>query len=65
MDLGLAVAPYLGAWIETAEALGISATAKYVAPYLGAWIETILACHLVFLTSMSHHTWVRGLKQVD
>ena len=37
------VAPYVGAWIETAEfdAIGMEAT---VAPYVGAWIETRHPC---------------------
>ncbi len=39
MDLGLAVAPYLGAWIETFEETQ-QVQEKIVAPYLGAWIET-------------------------
>ena len=35
-----AVAPYVGAWIETNSAIPI--TFEYVvAPYVGAWIETI------------------------
>ena len=33
------VAPYVGAWIETAAAAGVS-NAVAVAPYVGAWIET-------------------------
>ena len=36
---GYAVAPYVGAWIETAMATGIYCVAT-VAPYVGAWIET-------------------------
>ena len=36
----LAVAPYVGAWIETIEAQ-IAEQEKKVAPYVGAWIETI------------------------
>ena len=34
------VAPYVGAWIETALA-AIAAQNPEVAPYVGAWIETI------------------------
>ena len=41
MDLGLAVAPYLGAWIETLKTCTTGSIRK-VAPYLGAWIETRL-----------------------
>ena len=33
------VAPYVGAWIETAKA-GMIVPVKAVAPYVGAWIET-------------------------
>ena len=36
-----AVAPYVGAWIETAGAKSIL-SAPWVAPYVGAWIETRL-----------------------
>ena len=56
------VAPYMGAWIETAIAFILLATAS-VAPYMGAWIEThqnkVLNIH-----EMSHPIWVRGLKQI-
>ena len=41
MDLGLAVAPYLGAWIETTTPATYRVN-TYVAPYLGAWIETMI-----------------------
>ena len=36
------VAPYVGAWIETAS-LAESGLVKCVAPYVGAWIETDFA----------------------
>ena len=32
-----------------------------VAPYVGAWIETVILIYLT-ATSLSHPTWVRGLK---
>ena len=35
-----AVAPYVGAWIETCVNT-ISVISAYVAPYVGAWIETL------------------------
>ena len=34
-----AVAPYVGAWIETKAAYRVCQT-RGVAPYVGAWIET-------------------------
>ena len=33
------VAPYVGAWIETQEVIGLGPSGS-VAPYVGAWIET-------------------------
>ena len=33
------VAPYVGAWIETA-LVNVDDATKIVAPYVGAWIET-------------------------
>ena len=36
----LGVAPYVGAWIETAQPRR-SALRRLVAPYVGAWIETM------------------------
>ena len=35
----LAVAPYVGAWIETL-LIGVRMELIIVAPYVGAWIET-------------------------
>ena len=54
------VAPYVGAWIETFKSINMEIKVK-VAPYVGAWIETSTATS-GFLPSMSHPTWVRGLK---
>ena len=55
------VAPYMGAWIETAIFLNI--LKKYsVAPYMGAWIETLNNV-LAQETKASHPIWVRGLKR--
>ena len=36
---GFAVAPYVGAWIETKKTFNFCHNFK-VAPYVGAWIET-------------------------
>ena len=38
--MSLAVAPYVGAWIETCLSLRRNNLAS-VAPYVGAWIETL------------------------
>ena len=54
------VAPYVGAWIETLDAL-LHSLSLEVAPYVGAWIETSDIC-LNFSVRVSHPTWVRGLK---
>ena len=55
------VAPYVGAWVET---VGIDVLAKIagVAPYVGAWVETGIS-HRCLRYSVSHLTWVRGLKR--
>ena len=58
---GYAVAPYVGAWIETKLKYGFD-NPKPVAPYVGAWIETIVTMPLKW-RSVSHPMWVRGLKQ--
>ena len=56
----MSVAPYVGAWIETFLTRSKNSLIA-VAPYVGAWIETTL--NTVFpLTTVSHLTWVRGLK---
>ena len=57
----LPVAPYVGAWIETAVASPSKLQAK-VAPYVGAWIETVSPSVIACCASVSHLTWVRGLK---
>ena len=54
------VAPYVGAWIETDFSLDVDLPLS-VAPYVGAWIETC-STHSGSISSMSHLTWVRGLK---
>ena len=55
-----AVAPYVGAWIETSLYSRILSQ-SIVAPYVGAWIETCTP-NLYKYTCMSHPMWVRGLK---
>ena len=54
------VAPYVGAWIETA-LNNAKVHLTRVAPYVGAWIETSSASKAL-ATSLSHPMWVRGLK---
>ena len=59
----LRVAPYVGAWIETFLFLCVHFVVS-VAPYVGAWIET--PCQRLCLSlTMSHPTWVRGLKHKE
>ena len=55
-----AVAPYVGAWIETPNGAPRSCECR-VAPYVGAWIETLYDNAAAALIK-SHPTWVRGLK---
>ena len=55
------VAPYVGAWIETAISRLMYNNVNNVAPYVGAWIETYLFV-LGYETLQSHPMWVRGLK---
>ena len=57
------VAPYVGAWIETEE-IDWEEYKRLVAPYVGAWIETLDLASVSKSLSLSHPTWVRGLKQV-
>ena len=57
------VAPLVGAWIEInlCEVFGNS---KDVAPLVGAWIEITNFSSNFFLPSLSHPSWVRGLKLI-
>ena len=57
------VAPYVGAWIETYLPTSTE-TNSVVAPYVGAWIETHVGVNNS-QTSLSHPTWVRGLKPLS
>ena len=56
------VAPLVGAWIET-DLTQDSPEFRIVAPLVGAWIETS-APYLAASVSMSHPSWVRGLKLI-
>ena len=58
----MAVAPRVGAWIETKQRPGF-ARFERVAPRVGAWIETIGNPVLTTIAPASHPVWVRGLKQ--
>ena len=59
---GCAVAPYVGAWIETVLLLH-RYLSIIVAPYVGAWIETNTG-EPRFENWKSHPMWVRGLKLI-
>ena len=56
----MAVAPRVGAWIETL-IFNFFVMGDNVAPRVGAWIET-LDNALKVLSVESHPVWVRGLK---
>ena len=55
-----AVAPLVGAWIETLLRASFSSFV-IVAPLVGAWIETFHSPQTELYT-LSHPSWVRGLK---
>ena len=58
------VAPFMGAWIETFNALLTSSGSRSVAPFRGAWIETThTMCPSSFL-STSRPSGARGLKLI-
>ena len=59
--LGVLVAPYVGAWIETTDGLYYEAY-TIVAPYVGAWIETY-GKEKGICVYQSLPTWERGLKR--
>ena len=53
----------MGAWIETRLDNANKQQQYEVAPYVGAWIETL--CHYLYKhLTLSHPTWVRGLKRI-
>ena len=60
---GYAVAPYVGAWIETAQLASHSAS---VASH-PMWVRGLKhdGAHNSILLVKSHPMWVRGLKQSD
>ena len=60
---GQAVAPLVGAWIETNDVL-YTYTAKCVAPLVGAWIETLFEFLGEHQWIMSLPSWERGLKPI-
>ena len=57
------VAPYVGAWIETAS--GDSRRGGgWVAPYVGAWIETVLSgCRLLLFRPVAPYVgaWIETI----
>ena len=55
-----AVAPRVGAWIETMKD-NLKASGAAVAPRVGAWIETLKLIQVV-LTEELLPAWERGLK---
>ena len=59
----IAVAPYMGAWIET-ETQDDNGDETHVAPYMGAWIETLID-EMVYGGAESLPIWERGLKPTD
>ena len=59
----IAVAPFVGAWIETVK-VGTYDEVTIVAPFVGAWIET--ACDRADAGERwtSLPSWERGLKRL-
>ena len=57
------VAPRVGAWIETLDALSHHAD-KQVAPRVGAWIETNMAfwCRLFFTVAPRVGAWIETIR---
>ena len=62
--IGLCVAPFTGAWIET-EKVYLAAQYEEVAPFTGAWIETSSRKRDQGASLSSHPSRVRGLKLVS
>ena len=64
MGRGAGVAPYVGAWIETA-VRGTRYYARMVAPYVGAWIETwsYLPHCLLFVVAPYVGAWIETLRR--
>ena len=57
------VTPFVGVWIET-DLAGDVAEDSPVTPFVGVWIETKLGNTLVTSDSVSHPSWVCGLKLI-
>ena len=53
------VAPYVGAWIETAKSM-MQMSCPSVAPYVGAWIETVgaVAVWVVLVVAPYVGAWI-------
>ena len=62
VDSAKVVAPHVGAWIEIRVLICVVRCAN-VAPHVGAWIE-IRSTHRLGRGTLSHPTWVRGLKSL-
>ena len=60
-DIFFQVAPHVGAWIEITKSEEKRKNLA-VAPHVGAWIEITGIISASRKESMSHPTWVRGLK---
>ena len=59
-----AVAPHVGAWIETHKSAPITLTWS-VAPHVGAWIETACRCHTTPSASVAPHVgaWIETFSE--
>ena len=57
------VTPFVGVWIETRVLRGI-VEPRDVTPFVGVWIETENTARQ-YETSLSHPSWVCGLKHVN
>ena len=52
----------MGAWIEISVSVWIFHCVLPVAPFMGAWIEILPALMAYMIHTLSHPSWVRGLK---
>ena len=59
-DMQRYVTPFVGVWIETADVCSCCYRAR-VTPFVGVWIETLSGMYKSE-TSLSHPSWVCGLK---
>ena len=55
-----AVAPHVGAWIETCKVPPVLGYRARVAPHVGAWIETRAICKFALLVDVAPHVgaWI-------